>query len=752
MKNVFWQSGQRVIKQVLDWFQESKGSSTLERQDDYTELGILKNQFNEFDIIVGTNNTVFTPSITIRTGAAYDANMDRIVILDEAVSYDASNTIHTTDDGSGNLISTPRSTGSLNVPLTVNVVNYIWIDYLQTVDDSVFTLHKLTNLKQFYKFTDGYTISVTLADVAPSAFSLKLGSVDLTAGGVVSSTTISKVGRPLGGLSHYRAKAHTVLADKSDRNTVYAPDQEIFVDDHIRTIGSGLVTPTNPHGIAPTDIGLSPASTIQEHQEFFHSNGIIGDETLITSVLFPFITTVDPGFDFITFRALVGLERVHVNGIVILQEDISADVDVLFTALDPSGTYYVYLDANTKGIDKTQSDILTTPDNTKLLLVTVDWTYPGNEGVGDGDLSNMVDRRKFGTISRKDVHNNAINAAKIDPSVAGDGLSGGDGVPLAVNVTNGIVIIGDTLQLGVAVAGDGLSYSSGVLAVNVDNSTIEIDTDTLRVKAGGITGTQLATSVAGNGLAGGGGLPLSVNVDNSTIEISADTLQVRAGGITGTQLNTSVAGNGLAGGGGSPLSVNTGTGIEIVSDALRISSAAAGAGLGYSSGVLSVNVDGTYITLSGDTVTAGEPIKPTRGFRDIGTFKQATDLPGGFAFVPVWSYSGHGALKGVTWFTNNPGSGGAAFDFRITIDGVNYDFFDRRTGVNGGQGWPSPNNYAAVSNAINAGTAIGLVSGVDTYSQFYFGFTSSASISIAIRSFSDGRWGFTPYVSYERVP
>jgi hypothetical protein len=45
-------------------------------------------------------------------------------------------------------------------------------------------------------------------------------------------------------------------------------------------------------------------------------------------------------------------------------------------------------------------------------------------------------------------------------------------------------------------AGDGLGFSSGVLAVNVDASSIEIDTDTLRVKASGITNDMLAGSIA----------------------------------------------------------------------------------------------------------------------------------------------------------------------------------------------------------------------------------------------------------------
>ncbi len=45
-----------------------------------------------------------------------------------------------------------------------------------------------------------------------------------------------------------------------------------------------------------------------------------------------------------------------------------------------------------------------------------------------------------------------------------------------------------------SVAGSGLAETSDVLSVNVDGATIEINTDTLRVKAGGIGANELASS------------------------------------------------------------------------------------------------------------------------------------------------------------------------------------------------------------------------------------------------------------------
>jgi hypothetical protein len=77
-----------------------------------------------------------------------------------------------------------------------------------------------------------------------------------------------------------------------------------------------------------------------------------------------------------------------------------------------------------------------------------------------------------------------------------------------------------------------------VIVLNVDKTTIEVDSSTnkVRVKTGSITATHLAASVAGNGLAGGAGTALSVNVDGSTLEISSDSLRVKDGGITEAKL------------------------------------------------------------------------------------------------------------------------------------------------------------------------------------------------------------------------
>lgn len=58
---------------------------------------------------------------------------------------------------------------------------------------------------------------------------------------------------------------------------------------------------------------------------------------------------------------------------------------------------------------------------------------------------------------------------------------------------DGIVLNSGEFALDPTVGGNGLAYASGVLSVGVDDSTVELSGDAVRVKAGGISATELAT-------------------------------------------------------------------------------------------------------------------------------------------------------------------------------------------------------------------------------------------------------------------
>jgi hypothetical protein len=147
--------------------------------------------------------------------------------------------------------------------------------------------------------------------------------------------------------------------------------------------------------------------------------------------------------------------------------------------------------------------------------------------------------------------------------------------------STGLTKVGNDIRLDSSSAGSGLGFSSGVLAVNVDGTSIEVNADAIRIASG----------VAGSGLGYSAGV-LAVNVDGTSIEVDTDAIRIASG----------AAGSGLGYSAG-VLAVNVdGTSIEVNADALRIASGVAGDGLAYTAGVLSVGVDGTTVELASDKV------------------------------------------------------------------------------------------------------------------------------------------------------
>jgi hypothetical protein len=71
--------------------------------------------------------------------------------------------------------------------------------------------------------------------------------------------------------------------------------------------------------------------------------------------------------------------------------------------------------------------------------------------------------------------------------------------------------------------GEGLAFSGGSLALELDGSTLSKSGTGVKVADAGITGTQLASSVAGAGLTGGAGSALAVGAGDG-IKVSADAV------------------------------------------------------------------------------------------------------------------------------------------------------------------------------------------------------------------------------------
>ena len=152
----------------------------------------------------------------------------------------------------------------------------------------------------------------------------------------------------------------------------------------------------------------------------------------------------------------------------------------------------------------------------------------------------------------------------LSTEVAGVGISGGAGTPLAVDLdelsavaidvaADDFAIVDATdsstkkesiADLITAVAGNGLSATSGVLAVDLNElsaAVIDVAADSFPFIDATDSGSKqesiadLITAIAGDGLGATSGV-LAVNVDDSTIETNADTLRVKALGITNNEL------------------------------------------------------------------------------------------------------------------------------------------------------------------------------------------------------------------------
>lgn len=155
-----------------------------------------------------------------------------------------------------------------------------------------------------------------------------------------------------------------------------------------------------------------------------------------------------------------------------------------------------------------------------------------------------------------------------------------------------------------AVAGLGIGATSGVLAVNVDDSSIEIDTDTLRVKAAGITNAMLANDSVTIG---------STEIDLGTTATTIDGFNTLHGidgsGTDGAGTNlTFKAGAGTGAGAGGSIVFQTadggssGTGVNSFTTAMTV----ADNGGVTIAGDLTVN--GTTTTVNSNTVEIGDNI------------------------------------------------------------------------------------------------------------------------------------------------
>lgn len=215
--------------------------------------------------------------------------------------------------------------------------------------------------------------------------------------------------------------------------------------------------------------------------------------------------------------------------------------------LEPEGHFHIFSGDLTKVIIKegTGANPLLAGLSTNFDLANIRSNILA--GIGDGDTV-LVNDPQSKHYAHTYVYTSGINSWT---EISGPGAVGAGvglayaGTTLNVQLGAGIVEL-PTDEVGLdIVSGKAVQLTSsltgGQLTFVIDGSTLTQSGSGLKVPTSGITELELATSVAGAGLAGGAGTALSVNVDNSSIEINSDTLRVKATGITNAMLAGSIA-------------------------------------------------------------------------------------------------------------------------------------------------------------------------------------------------------------------
>ena len=172
------------------------------------------------------------------------------------------------------------------------------------------------------------------------------------------------------------------------------------------------------------------------------------------------------------------------------------------------------------------------------------------DGIGDAAYNAAADSVVFFDADDSKLKYEAAN--DFASTIAGDGLVASSGV-IAVQVSGAVKLAGDKVGISGSIAGNGLTAVGGIDSIS--SLTLNANPDSFSV---GIDGLTLAANVAGAGLGLAAGV-LSASVDDSSIEINSDVIRVKASGITNAMLGGSIANAKLA---NSAVTVTAGDGLK----------------------------------------------------------------------------------------------------------------------------------------------------------------------------------------------
>lgn len=232
----------------------------------------------------------------------------------------------------------------------------------------------------------------------------------------------------------------------------------------------------------------------------------------------------------------------------------NAGLDVAVTATN-TVTYTIDIsEYSTAAVGAGDSFLMLDSDGTTEQRSTVDQlgTYLAGDNitntagvlsVADSDIEaaifttgNFVDSTRInftvtaGDSVTADLIANTVSETYLTASVAGDGLTGGNGSPLAVGAGSLIDVQANVVDVDLTEAA-AATIAAGDYIIFLDGGA------TGAASKGSIN--DVTTLLAGQGLTTDGA-ELDVNVDGSTLEINTDTVRVKDGGITEAKLDRTI--------------------------------------------------------------------------------------------------------------------------------------------------------------------------------------------------------------------
>lgn len=463
-----------VTSGVFRLLQDAKERAILDRLvDDILQPGV---QIPANSTAIAIQNGVPTQfaitsagaNITIGAGVAYNNLGQRIVVpVGDTTPYNINApTFTSTITGVGAVQgTTPYSTGNTGVPpLNPNTLTtrFIFIQYVQVIhtkalppnhntvspavvvtiaggdpdtkkplteldekEGLIYAPHRIDGYKIITAELSGLTVG-SQASGTPvlnaDTTAIYIGRYDLIGGPPATGVTNVFMSDALRPRKLFLTSSETgAKVDVANKTPNYADQQVVSAQEHVSALGTGTVTPVNPHGMTITDLGVSLPDLTTALKETME-DGII-DLLLDRNTPIPAGEVLESAITAptqLTFTNFIpGRHVMYIQG----ERFVSLTSLVLTFSTEPAGTYVIFAQKSTGTVALLGRQLLTSPlAVNQLAICTVFWTgvllrkeefrdssavLPAGGGVETPPVP--IDRRSFGLIGTPQVSSQAMS-------------------------------------------------------------------------------------------------------------------------------------------------------------------------------------------------------------------------------------------------------------------------------------------------------------------------------------------------------